>query len=176
MKKTKLASLILFALMGCTPKVDFLVLSNKIDHLKINDGRTQNEKIIKLGKKARSKAYLSDSVLFIRQPIRDSLFIIEGYNYTSGVLFGDIFDKTHKVSYRFSKGELQFGGTSLTKFQMEIVKKWDTTMIKHEEGTHGLIDNQLIYKAMRCYKKNNDWQIDTISFEDFFDFKRDNRR
>src|SRR5471030_2435525 len=99
MKKYLTTFLIFFVSISCTPKADFLVLSNKIYQLNFNDKSRLKKKKIELERKARINAYRADSKSFLTKPINDTVFIAQGYNSESGVLFNHIWDTKHDIIY-----------------------------------------------------------------------------
>jgi precorrin-6B methylase 2 len=157
--------------IGCNPKADFLVLSNKIYNLENHSKRFYSTKRNRLEKEVRKIIFTSDSTKFLQKPITDTIFILQGFNSESNIFFGDIWNKQKRIIYRYVQDRIQYDKLSaLDDFQFKLVRTWDTVRIRKEEKEHPLIDNSTVFKAMRCYKENNRWKIDTVFFNNFRNF------
>lgn len=166
--------LTLLSTVGCSQKVSFPSLSEKIYK---KSGGHNDKSIFKLNiykRDARDKIYLKDSASFLQGKI-DTLYLMEGYNIETGTLYGTIWNKTDSISYSYFRGELTIQNRSIfTNYQISLVTKWDIATIRKEEGINGdWLDNNLQINALKCYKVGKDWRIDEISFKNFYDPKRD---
>jgi len=159
---------------GYAQKISFPSLSEKIYK---KNGEHNDKYTFKLNaykRDARDRVYLNDSASFLRNKI-DTLYIMEGYNIETGIFYGTIWDKKQSVSYSYFRKQLAIQNHSVfTDYQLSLVTKWDITSIRKEEEVNGgWLDNNLFINALRCYRIGGDWQIDEISFKNFYDSKRD---
>ncbi|RYX85782.1 hypothetical protein EON73_02835 [bacterium] len=164
---------LLISTIGCSQKVSFSTLSNKIYS---KNGGANDKSTFKLNtykRDARMKVYQIDSASFLKVKI-DTLYLIEGYNIETGTFYGTIWDKKNSISYNYFKANLALQKQStFTDYQVQLITRWDTATIKKEEKANGnWLDNNLQINALRCYKKGKDWQIDEIYFKNFYDPKR----
>jgi precorrin-6B methylase 2 len=163
-------------LIGCNPKADFLILSNKIYNLENHTKRFYSIKRNREEKEVRKVIFTNGSTQFLLKPIADTIFILQGFNSESRVFFGDIWNKQERLIYRYTQNRIQYDKLSaLDEFQFKLVRTWDTVSIRKAEKEHPLIDNNTTFKAMRCYKQNNRWKIDTIFFNNFRNFENHNQ-
>ncbi len=160
---------------GCARKVPFLILSEKIYQIY---GGVHDKSTFKLSyhqKEARMKAYLLDSSSFLKENLKDTLYIMEGYNIETGRFYGKIWNKNHQLSFSHLKGSVTLSQKSVfSDYQVKLISNWDTVQIRKEEKINGnWFDNNTLMSGYRCFRQGNDWQIEKIYFRDFFDPKRD---
>jgi hypothetical protein len=169
--------LIIITLSGCSSKMTFPLLSEKI--YKINGGVNDKStfKLSSSKRDARMKAYLTDSSSLLKVNLKDTLYILEGFNMEISTFYGRIWNENHEVNYSYSKGTIALQKQSVfTDYQIKLMTNWDTTQIRKEEKDNGnWLDNNLLINGIRCYKKGNNWKIDEVYFKDFFNYKRDNK-
>jgi hypothetical protein len=155
----------------------FPLLSEKIytQNGGINDKSTF--KLSAYKRDARMKAYLKDSSSFLKGNLKDTLYILEGYNIETAIFYGSIWNKENKVNYSYSKGIIALQHQQIfTDYQIKLVTNWDTVQIKKEEiDNSNWLDNNLLINGIRCYKKGNAWKIDEFYFKNFYNSKRDDK-
>lgn len=172
MKKTLLIILMISVILGCRSKADFLVLSEKIYRLERGSKKYHSIKTGLNQKKVRKLVFNANKSSFLHKTIHDTLFIIQGLNTEAKVQFGQIWGRNNELIYEYDGGQLKFTKqTILDKYQMRLIKAWDTSMLKQQAKEHRGIEIRTIFNAMRCFKKNEKWYIDTVYFNDFFDPK-----
>jgi hypothetical protein len=104
----------------------------------------------------------------------DSLFFLEKYSLESGSYYGKIWTKRDSVSYVYSNGTFHFKNENLfTRYTSFLVSKWDTAGIRDQEEKYSdMMPQYLIYASM-VIKKNDSYDIRTITFKEFFNIERD---
>jgi hypothetical protein len=154
----------------------FPLLSEKIYRKNggINDKSTF--KLNSYQKDARMKAFLLDSAAFLKGTLKDTLYILEGYNIETGTFYEKIWNTNHQVSYSYLQGGVRLQQQSVfSEYQIKLITDWDTAQIRKEEKNNGnWFDNNMLINGIRCYKAGSSWQIDEIAFKNFFNAKRDN--
>ncbi len=176
MKKVLISTLFIIIVSGCSTKMTFPLLSKKIydKNRGINDKSTF--KLSSYKKDVRMKVFLLDSSTFLKEPLKDTLYILEGYNIETATFYERIWNRNHQISYSYLKGTVTLQKQSIfTDYQVKLITNWDTVQIRKEERINGnWIDNNLLINSIRCYKVGSSWQIDEITFKNFFNSKRDN--
>jgi hypothetical protein len=170
------ALLAIFILPACSSKMTFPFLSEKIY---TKNGGANDKSTFKLSsfkRDARMKAYLIDSLSFLKGNLKDTIYLLEGYNMETATFYGRIWNENHEVNYSYSRGAFTLQEQSVfTDYQIKLVTNWDTVQIRKEEKTNGnWLDNNLLINGIRCYKSGNNWEIDEIYFKNFLNSKRDN--
>jgi hypothetical protein len=169
--------LAIFILSGCSSKMTFPLLSEKI--YKKNGGLNDKStfKLSSYKRDARMKAYLIDSSSFLKRTLKDTLYMLEGYNIETATFYGRIWNKKNEVSYSYIRGAFVLEKYSVfTDYQIKLITNWDSVQIRKEEKINGnWLDNNLLINGIRCYQKGNSWGIDEISFKNFFNSKRDSK-
>jgi hypothetical protein len=167
----------IFALSGCSSKMTFPLLSDKIY---AKNGGVNDKSTFKLStykRDARMKAYLTDSSSFLKGRLKDTIYLLEGYNIETAVFYGRIWNSSKAVNYNYSKNILTLQKPSVfTNYQIKLITSWDTVQIRKEEkGNGNWLDNNLLINGIRCYKKGSNWKIEEIYFKNFFNSKRDTK-
>jgi len=170
------ALLLIIVVCGCSTKMTFPLLSEKIYR---KNGGVNDKSTFKLNsyqKDARMKAFLLDSAAFLKGRLKDTLYILEGYNIETGTFYEKIWNTNHQVSYSYLQGNVTLQQQSVfSEYQVKLIADWDTVQIRKEEKNNGnWFDNNLLINGIRCYKVGSSWQIDEIAFKNFFNAKRDN--
>jgi hypothetical protein len=155
----------------------FPLLSDKIyaKNGGVNDKSTFKLSLYK--RDARMKAYLIDSSSFLKGRLKDTIYLLEGYNIETAIFYGRIWNSSKAVNYSYSKDVLTLQTLPVfTDYQIKLITNWDTVQIRKEEkGNGNWLDNNLLINGIRCYKKGGTWQIDEIYFKNFFNPKRDTK-
>jgi len=174
-KTAFLLAIIIFS--GCSSKMTFPLLSERI--YKKNGGLNDKStfKLSSYDRDARMKAYLMDSTSFLKGNLKDTLYLLEGYNMEISTFYGKIWNRNHEINYSYSKGTITLQKQSVfTDYQVKLITNWDTVQIRKEEKDNGnWLDNNLLLNAFRCYKNGSNWKIDEVYFKDFFNSKRDSK-
>lgn len=103
------------ATAGCSQKISFPVLSDKIYNKNGGENDKSTFKLSRGKSEARKKVYLDAHASFLKGNI-DTLFIFEGYNMETGIFYGTIWNKEDKVNYSFFKGEISFQEKSVFRY------------------------------------------------------------
>lgn len=106
----------------------------------------------------------------------DTIWILESQFIDSGTNLGKIWTGQGSIDYSFQNGKLGINiYHTFTKFTCCLIQNWDTTKIRMEEkGQIPIIDSKYIY-ASRIIIKQEKIRIDTISFNELFNWKRDTK-
>ena len=163
---------IFFSIASCSQKVSFLSLSKKI-----YKNSASHQPVFELNnykRDARRKIYSNNGASFLRRKI-DTLYLLDGYNIETGTFYGTIWNKENSISYSYFREKLEVQSLSVfTDQQILLVTRWDVPAIRKEEDINGnWLDNNLQINALKCYRSGKDWQIEEISFKNFYDPKRD---
>lgn len=173
MKKITLFGLLaLPALIGCSQQVNFITLSNVIYKNAIHSGE-KSFKIAEYKQNGRSKMYRRNKQSFLHG-ILDTIIIVERYNAETASLSGTIFSNKDKINYSYDNKDLALLKESMfTRYQLNLLAKWDTVAIREEERKNEIAFGGNIISANRCVVQNGRWVIKEIYFKDFFNLKRD---
>lgn len=177
MKNLGLTALLLIIIAcGCSTNMNFALLSEKIYSKSGGENDKSTFKLNSYKKDARMKAFLLDSSGFLKKRLKDTLYILEGYNIETATLYERIWTTNHQVNYSYLKGTVSPQKQSVfTDYQVKLLTQWDTVQIRKEEKINGnWLDNNLLINGIRCYKLGGAWKIDEIAFKNFFNPKRDN--
>jgi hypothetical protein len=173
----KIAILSIVIMTGCSSKITFPMLSEKIY---AKNGGVNDKSTFKLSsykRDARMQAYLKDSSSFLKGDLTDTVYILEGYNIEIATFYGRIWNKSHVLNYSCSKGVFMLQKESVfTDYQIKLTTDWNTIQIRKEEKNNGnWLGNNLLMNGIRCYKQGSKWRIEEVCFKNFFDPKRDNK-
>ena len=104
----------------------------------------------------------------------DTVFLLE-YFGNQGDSRLTFWNKKDTLIYPYGMPNLKFyhGESAFTSYMMKLVSEWNITAIREEEMLHPVLLPSGIVYATRIIIRNGKYQIDCISFKDFFDFKRD---
>ena len=177
MKNLGLGMLLMITIVcGCSTDMNFALLSKKLYRKNGDENDKSTFKLSSYKKDARIKSFLLDSSDFLKKQLKDTLYILEGYNIETATLYERIWNANHQISYSYLRGAVTPQKQSVfTDYQVKLITQWDTVQIRKEEKINGnWLDNNLLINGIRCYKFGGSWKIDVIAFKNFFNSKRDN--
>lgn len=168
----KIASiLILLSLaFGCSGQ-SFKHISKRIK----SNNQHQNSQFTEKSHLARIELYKTGKLNFLKTQV-DTIWFLESQLIESGIILGKIWNKQGAVEYSVEKGKLDFETYKpFTPHVCNLIENWDTASIKKEEKTQDPLINANYIYATRVIKTSKDIKVDTISFTDLFNWKRDTK-
>lgn len=103
----------------------------------------------------------------------DTVYVLEMCGVQGNVLI-TIWNKNETLSYTNEQGFFESKNDALfTKYMMKLVSEWNISEIRKEEEINSkILPSELIYATRILFNKGK-YQIDCISFKDFFNLERD---
>jgi len=104
----------------------------------------------------------------------DTIFLLETYEYETGVFYGKIWGGEAVMEYSYKNEEFTFGDIDIfTAFTCELIKKWDINTIKKEERENSTMTSPLFINVTRVIIEKDNIKVDCIGFNEFFLLERD---
>ncbi|QJB38518.1 hypothetical protein HF324_11855 [Chitinophaga oryzae] len=172
MQNVKLA-LWLFMLMAnkCYSQ-SFQKISKKI---KISN-QQEPKQLSELNHRIRLELYENGNLDFLNKG-NDTIWILESQFIDSGIMLGRIWYKRGFVNYSFQSGKLDTKTYQpFTKYICDLIEKWDKKRIREEEREQlSPLVSKYIY-GTRVIINPGAIAIDTISFNELFNWDRDTKQ
>ncbi|SKA36737.1 hypothetical protein SAMN04488128_104162 [Chitinophaga eiseniae] len=172
MQNITLALLLFMLLANKCYSQSFKKISKRIEVSNQQEPRQLSE----LNHKIRLELYEKGNLDFLNKT-NDTIWILESQFMDSGITLGRIWNKKGFVDYSFQNGKLDTKTYKpFTKHICDLIENWDKRTIKAEESAQlSPLDSKYIY-GKRVIVNSGAIAIDTISFSELFNWKRDTKQ
>lgn len=177
MKNISLILVLITIFNSCQSRHKLQNMSDAINKVNAVTSQRMMNRRSSLFSDARKAAF--EKIPFLKQqPILDTIYLMESFNYETALVTGTVWNKNMTVSYEFRKKSKEenlslVSKSAFTPFQMKLVNKWDTIAIRREESSIYNLPSKYEINAYRCIILNKVPNVDRFHFKDFFNPSRD---
>jgi hypothetical protein len=101
--------------------------------------------------------------------------MLEEYSILEASSYGKIRSLNDSIEYMYRKKKMDLNHSGwFTKFTKELVQQWDILGIRKEEQLNSNMNPSSLIYATRVIKLKKQYEIDTITFKNFYKLGRDN--
>lgn len=144
-----------------------------IDKVSSEISKTQLKNKIRKGGKdfyadIRKQLIDRDSLNFLS--LCDTVFVLETYEYETGISYGMIWNEQKAIAYEYLNNKFSFESPPVFDDEtIRLVKQWDiATIRKYETEKSTLTNPSVIFASRAIIEKGKVIRVDCIEFEEFY--------